>query len=568
MEKQSYQEILLNDIRPSPFNPRKRFDGPKMVELIVSVKAQGVIEPVLVRPVEGPETPFELVAGERRWRAALAAAETNGGTTDARIPALVRELTDDQAFDLMTIENLQREDLNELEEAEGFAAYLKRKGSGSLEELAGRTGVSARYIRRRTAVLQLPKKVLTAWEKGKLSYSHLEQFLRIKDDKELLEDLIKYALQLDWSAREIKNNIERISPHLKKAAFDVAGAGCGNCRHNSDVQRQLFDLESEKKRCLKAACFKQKTNDWLLGNWEQSDYFRKFGTCGFRFKSGLNRTDFLAFNSWERGPWKACRSCEKFVTLIDDIGRINEEKACLDPDCCRQRRKSKKEEPATAGRSRVASEGPRVAWHGEFFREKFYRSAIPIRFEQMKTTLDPAGRLQQAGADEKKRRLELLALLKSNQNLHTWLAAKLGVEKGDDGYGWFGFSDEILFGYLTAMDYDRIESILEEATLQTIIQKKFGSTGRRLVADHLGIDLKSEFRIDEEYLQKKTKGEIIAIGETFGVFEQKCVQDFLFEALLKKRGKYKTCKKGELIRLFIESGADLAGVVPDEIIGD
>ena len=88
------------------------------------------------------------------------------------------------------------------------------------------------------------------------------------------------------------------------------------------------------------------------------------------------------------------------------------------------------------------------------------------------------------------------------------------------------------------------------------------------MADHIGIDLRTEFRIDEEYLQKKTKAEIIAIGEHFGVFEQKCVKDYLFETLLKKRGKYKSCKKDELIRLFMESGADLAGLVPAEILGD
>jgi len=99
--KQNYQEIALNLIQPSKFNPRKQFKGPKMDELITSVLAQGVIEPVLVRPVDGKKVPFELVAGERRWRAALAAAAEDGGPDQYRIPALVRELSDDTAFDLM-----------------------------------------------------------------------------------------------------------------------------------------------------------------------------------------------------------------------------------------------------------------------------------------------------------------------------------------------------------------------------------------------------------------------------------------------------------------------------------
>mgnify|MGYP001359603937 FL=1 len=154
----SFMEIPLNIVVVSGNNPRKNFDN--LGEMIASVRTKGVIEPILVRPLHtDPPTGgleiygYEIVAGERRWRAAVAVAKENGGIENYRIPAMVQEMSDDEAFDVMTIENLQREDLTELEEARGFQIYLDRKGIDSLPDLAERTGIDVRYIRRRIAVL-------------------------------------------------------------------------------------------------------------------------------------------------------------------------------------------------------------------------------------------------------------------------------------------------------------------------------------------------------------------------------------------------------------------------------
>lgn len=535
-----------------------------MEELTASVKAKGVIEPVLVRMVTG-EVPYELVAGERRWRAASAVASENGGPENYRIPALVRSLTDDDAFDLMMVENLQREDLNELEEAEGFETYLKRKGKPALAELAERTGFSERYIRKRLAVLKLPKEVLKLWQDEELTYSHLEQFLRIRDDKALLDEMVMNAVEWGETARDLKDSIDSMSPWLSKAVFDTTAAGCGTCSRNSDVQRQLFDLGSDGKKCLDPACFKNQLKNYLLAHWEDSQYFKDFGTAGFRFDDQLQWKEYVRFYDHERGPWKACRSCEHFVTMIDDVGRVDWKTVCLDPVCYKKRRGGgdrKKEADGGGKPSNADPAAPKVAWHGEHFREKFYQASIPERFfERIKTSLD------NPEAAEIRKRLALFALLKLNTDLHAWLAGRLGIEVDENEY-WYRMSDAELFGHLEKMDFGQLLETADAATLETVMQREFGSDGRRLVADHIGIDLESEFRIDDEYLQKKTKAEIIAIGEHFGVFEQKCVQDFLFETLLKKRGKYKSCKKGDLIRLFLESGADLAGVVPAEILGE
>lgn len=224
MSEQIYQEIPLARLSPSPHNPRKTFSGAKFDELVASVREKGVIEPILVRPLGRKQ--FEIVAGERRFRALGRVASENGGIEKHAIPAMVRDLDDEAAFDLMTIENLIRENLNELEEARGFAAYLDRHGKKAIETLADRTGINLRYIRRRVAVLKLPARILKDWERGRLAYGHLEQLMRVvdKDNRGLLKDLHKAALGNQHhkpTVRDWKDKIDHLSPLLAEALFDT-----------------------------------------------------------------------------------------------------------------------------------------------------------------------------------------------------------------------------------------------------------------------------------------------------------------------------------------------------------
>lgn len=131
----NFCEIELTKICPNPKNPRRHYDARKLEELTASVKSKGVIEPIIVRPLKKGKAQYEIVAGERRFRAAAAAGL-------ATIPAIVRELTDDDAYDFMLIENLQRDDLTEREEAESFKGYIGRHGEDAIAALAGKTGIS------------------------------------------------------------------------------------------------------------------------------------------------------------------------------------------------------------------------------------------------------------------------------------------------------------------------------------------------------------------------------------------------------------------------------------------
>ena len=151
-----FELIPLTEIVPSSMNPRKDFSGPEFDQLCASINSVVVIEPIIVRRLNGKKGPFEIVAGERRFKASVKLGLPT-------IPAVVRELSDEAAYDFMLIENLQRADLTELEEAQSFKAWAdKHKGDGAVKELGEKTGIRPPYIRTRIAALTLPKPVLEA----------------------------------------------------------------------------------------------------------------------------------------------------------------------------------------------------------------------------------------------------------------------------------------------------------------------------------------------------------------------------------------------------------------------
>jgi ParB/RepB/Spo0J family partition protein len=173
------QLIALTLIKPSATNPRKYFDKDAHEELTASVQKHGVLQPVLVRP--RPKDFFELVAGERRYRAAKAAGL-------AVIPALVRELADEEVLEIQVIENLQRQDLHPLEEAHGYHALLARKGY-DVAKIAERVGRSTTYVYDRVKLLSLTKDAQDLFRAGRIQAGHAVLLARLKpEDQERAMD--------------------------------------------------------------------------------------------------------------------------------------------------------------------------------------------------------------------------------------------------------------------------------------------------------------------------------------------------------------------------------------------
>jgi len=332
----NFHEIRLDKISSNPRNPRKSYDTRKLGELISSIKQKGVIEPIIVRPRKGKlKTPrtenshdidYEIVAGERRYQASVKAGL-------ATIPAVVRELTDDEAYDFMLVENLQRDDLSEREEAESFKAYIGRRGEDGISALAERTGIAPGYIRGRIKVLELPARLLKAWDDGKIAFGHLQQLLLIQDPEEFKETV---ARMFSWqmTVKELMSYIKEQAPPLSSAFFPTKDR-CAKCQSNSTVQIELFDIETKGARCLNPACFRKRQEEWLTANWKTTALAKKHETNGFRFEeAGNNRSNVRPFYSWGTQPGKKCKSCPHFVTVINITGRGGKEKACAGPKTC------------------------------------------------------------------------------------------------------------------------------------------------------------------------------------------------------------------------------------------
>lgn len=571
-EQGVYREVQLAEIGVNPWNPPGRYrPGREFDELVESVRQQGVIQPVVLRPLPGgPRTeerdgspthgrvvPFEVVAGERRFRAACAVAAQNGGIEAYRIPAVVRGLSDDQAFEITVVENLQRKDLSELEEAEGFRAYLQRKGAESLSELAERTGINPQYIRRRVKILDLPGEVLEMWDKGRLRYGHLEQLSRLGDRKRIRTMARNVVEWRGIPVSQLRGIIDRESLLLSWARFDTDEAGCPSCHRNTDVQKNLFGLDGPDARCLDCACFKRHQNEWFLSNWKRTGYYRKYHTSGFRFDENVPWNQRYTFYGTD--PPGECRQCPDFVTIIGLEGKAQVDRACVGSSTCFQN--ATRPAKSSGGGAEGRPGGPRVAWHGQYFREKFFKEQLPLRFGAVPPD------------DAKSLRAALFSLLLCNTDIHRWFALRQGIAPDgndpEDSGSYFSLGSADLWPALEAMDREQVLEALREAAAETITSEGKGSPDARgLVARHLGIDLAREFTITEEYLNKKTISELLQLGECLGIFEEPKAKAFLYEVLLKKRGAFKRCKKSELKRVFLESGVDLVGRVPAEVLGE
>lgn len=173
----STDTLPLSEIIPNKDQPRKTFDETTLAELSESIKQHGVLQPLLVRPLPGGG--YQLVAGERRWRACRMAGVRE-------VPVVVKELTDTETMEIAIIENLQREDLNPIEEAEGLQALVDRCGL-TQEEVAASVGKSRPAIANSLRLLRLPKEVRDMTREERISAGHARALLSLDNDAMIFE---------------------------------------------------------------------------------------------------------------------------------------------------------------------------------------------------------------------------------------------------------------------------------------------------------------------------------------------------------------------------------------------
>ena len=167
------RKVPIEFLKPNPRNPRRAFSEAELAELTASIKQHGVIQPLVVRPVKGTTDRFEIIAGERRWRASQAAGLHE-------VPIVPVDVNDSDALQLAIIENVQREDLNPLEEAQGYHA-LADEFKRSQEDIARIVGKSRSHVANMMRLTKLPAEVLSLIASGKLSAGHARALIGVPD---------------------------------------------------------------------------------------------------------------------------------------------------------------------------------------------------------------------------------------------------------------------------------------------------------------------------------------------------------------------------------------------------
>ena len=221
-------ELLIDEISPNRFQPRKYFDDDKLEELVTSIRDNGVLQPIVVQKVEAG---YKLVVGERRWRASKKAGLK-------KIPAVIREVTEAQALELAIIENIHRQDLNPIEEADAYAR-LADEFALTQEMIAKRVGKSRTAVANTLRLLKLSRNIKEDLISGKISMGHARALLGL-DNAGQMEALRKEIFKQDLTVRQIESRVSRLKQSVSKKPVSLVS------------KKNIFikDLEKEFERRL------------------------------------------------------------------------------------------------------------------------------------------------------------------------------------------------------------------------------------------------------------------------------------------------------------------------------
>lgn len=331
MQTESEQKFLrflpLDRIHVQPgFNPRRFFDEAEYREFLESVRQNGVLQPIVVRPVPDRPDNYWIVAGERRYRAAK---DANLPT----IPAVVRDLTDNEAMVVATIENTQRADMSPAEEAEAARTVLMACGNDRQEAMSI-LGWSQKKFDARLALLHAALEVLEALTQRKIKLGHAELLSQLPSDFQTatLAKIIEHG----YSVADLKDRLAAFALDLSKAIFDTSG--CANCSHNSAMQASLFEEHIASGKCANRECFQAKT---LLALDEKKRALSEQYAVVYLDTERPPNSYIVVCQQGPQGVGRqqfeqGCRQCAHFGALLmtspDRSGEVKED-CCFDLAC-------------------------------------------------------------------------------------------------------------------------------------------------------------------------------------------------------------------------------------------
>lgn len=219
----------IETLKPNPDQPRKTFNKDDLDELAASIRDKGVLQPILVRSQPGEDGVWQIIAGERRWRAAQQARLT-------QVPVIVHEMDDVAVLEVAIIENVQRSDLNPLEEAEAYAQLMERFGR-TQDAVAGVVGKSRSHVANTLRLLQLPERVLFYVREGKLSAGHARALITAPDPGDLADQIYMDGL----SVRQTEALVRRLAAGVKPGKTRATAADSGGSADGAALEQDLAD---------------------------------------------------------------------------------------------------------------------------------------------------------------------------------------------------------------------------------------------------------------------------------------------------------------------------------------
>ncbi|MDX5474129.1 MAG: ParB/RepB/Spo0J family partition protein [Bacillaceae bacterium] len=237
-KEETVQEVSVKEVRPNPYQPRKTFDKDAIEELKVSIEEHGILQPIIVRKsIKG----FEIVAGERRFRAAKEAQLE-------KVPVVVREMTEQQMMELALLENLQREDLSPIEEASAYQTLMSKLNI-TQEQLANRLGKSRPHIANHVRLLSLPPFVQELMLEGELSMGHGRALLGVKK-KEKIKPIVDKILRDQLNVRQLELLIQQINENVSRETKKKQPKDVFITQHETSL-RERFGTSVHIKRTKK-----------------------------------------------------------------------------------------------------------------------------------------------------------------------------------------------------------------------------------------------------------------------------------------------------------------------------
>lgn len=529
------QLIKIDKILITENYRKKSGSKESMEELTASIKTKGILQPLLVRPIDEGNK-YQIIAGKRRFEAAQLA-----GLKD--VPVIIKNVDDVDALEISVIENTQREDPDLMDEAEGFKRLIKL-GKHTAETLSGKIGKSIKYVAIRLKLADLPgniqKEIQKKMQAGKIGIGHALLITRLKNKSDMMEFLEGID---DQSVSDAEYNIRHFSTRMETAVFDVKQ--CKDCPSRTKNQTQLFPEIKDTDECMDRSCFKGKVFE------HYRIYYKQLEAQGFkviRDEKELNKLSNKNTLQIESEGWKKpkkygtmCKKCKEhhaffFFITKDNYGDKTEihGEICLNKKCYNQMNKIITEEPETDndGQSMYSSHTKQI--HIDAVRDRF---------------------------------------------LHTELSAKIKAMPGEN---WLTIPAVVkrlaIFHIMNKFiqDFDeRVEQLLKENCTElkkglyhailTIPEKKLMSFFTKTVlliipltdsdillqaAPEAGLDVPAAFRMDEEYLKTNTKAELLKLAKILKF----CGTEL--DAIA-------TMKKPEMINAILKH--DLTGKVTPEI---